>query len=552
MPVPRLAPLGVRPVWLRYAVATATVVVAVVLRELLDPVWGPKLPLLTFYPAVMVAAWFGGLGPGLFATVASAAAAKYFWLAPVHSLTVSNVGDLIALVLFVGFGVLMSGLTEALHRARRQEKATADEREALLGRERAARADAERLAGMLRQVQLVTEMPFHEVSAAGIMRELLARIREALASDTATILLLSEDGADLIPVSSDGLREAVAEAVRIPLGSGAAGRIALSESGLIFRDLAEVEVLSPFLRDRVKSLVGVPLRVGDRVIGVIHVGSSVPHTFTEEDLKLLRLVADRVALVIDRARVHEAERAARRDAEDASRLKDEFLAMLSHELRSPLNAIAGWLNVLRAKPGDIALAGRTLETIERNARLLTRLVDDLLDVSRIVSGRLQMERQRVDVVPLVEAIVDTMRPAALEKGITLRSILHRGTGLLRGDPARLQQVADNLIANAIKFTPAGGVVEVRVHGGPSEVLVTVSDTGQGISPEFLPYVFERFRQADTGPARTHGGLGLGLAIVRHLVELHGGTVDAESPGEGQGARFTVRLPVLKDGQPLPG
>jgi PAS domain S-box-containing protein len=250
----------------------------------------------------------------------------------------------------------------------------------------------------------------------------------------------------------------------------------------------------------------------------------------------------------------EAERLRQREADlqAADRAKDEFLALLSHELRSPLNAIAGWLNILRAKKGDVALAGRAVETIERNTRLLAKLVDDLLDSSRIVAGRLQIARQPVDVVPLVEAVLETMRPAAVEKGVALESVLDPWSGVVLGDPARLHQVVANLVANAIKFTPPGGFVEVRAQGGTSQVQITVSDTGQGIRPEFLPYVFDRFRQADTSTTRTHGGLGLGLAIVRHLVELHGGTVDAESPGEGQGARFIVRLPLLKHpDQPLP-
>jgi PAS domain S-box-containing protein len=420
------------------------------------------------------------------------------------------------------------------------------ERAALLEQERVARAEAERATRMLQHVHRVTEMAFTTVSTDGLMRELLAGVRTALATDTATILLFTEDGRHLIPVSSDGLRELVAEEMRIPRGRGVAGRIASSEAGMIFDDLAEAEVLSPFLRDRVKSLIGAPLRVGDRVIGAIHVGSSAPRQFTEDDLGLLRLVADRVAVAIERARLHEAEHAARREAEAANRTKDQFLAMLSHELRSPLNAIVGWVNVFRARKGEPDAARGAAEVIERNSRLLIKLVDDLLDVSRIVAGRLEMRPERVEVVPLVQEILETMRPAAAAKHVAVESVVDASSGAVWGDPARLHQTVGNLVANAIKFTPAGGMVEVRVQGGESHVQITVSDTGQGITPEFLPHVFERFRQEDPGAARTQGGLGLGLAIVRHLVEAHGGTVDAESPGQGQGARFTVRLPIMKD------
>jgi PAS domain S-box-containing protein len=242
--------------------------------------------------------------------------------------------------------------------------------------------------------------------------------------------------------------------------------------------------------------------------------------------------------------------AARDDAEEANRHKDEFLALLSHELRSPLNAIAVWLNALHAKGGDPVLTDRGLRTIERNTRLLARILDDLLDLSRIAAGRLTVERQRVEVVPLVAGVIETMRPVAVEKGITLESALEPTPSVVQGDPARLEQVIGNLVGNAIKFTPTGGTVEVSVQGRGRHVHVVVTDTGQGIPPDFLPYLFERFRQADTGVTRPQGGLGLGLALVRHLVELHGGTVEGESPGEGQGARFTVRLPLLKEADPV--
>ncbi len=271
-----------------------------------------------------------------------------------------------------------------------------------------------------------------------------------------------------------------------------------------------------------------------------------PRPYDPEDLRA------KVSIFVElfRAKEQLREPQARREAEAASRTMDEFLATLSHELRSPLNAILLWVNLLRAETGGVALAGGAFETIERNTRLLAKLVDDLVDVSRIVAGRLEIERQPVEVVPLVEGVLESMRPAAVEKGIALESALAPCSGGVWGDAARLHQVVGNLVANAIKFTPAGGSVEVRVEGGDAQVQITVSDTGQGIRPEFLPYVFDRFRQADTTTTRAHRGLGLGLAIVRHLVDLHGGTVDAESPGEGQGARFTIRLPALKHSERL--
>ena len=241
----------------------------------------------------------------------------------------------------------------------------------------------------------------------------------------------------------------------------------------------------------------------------------------------------------------EAQRA-RREAEETARAKDGFLAMVSHELRTPLNAITAWLHVLRAKRDDPALVDRALETVNRNARLLTKVVDDLLDVSRFVAGRVTVDRQPVDIPPLVQMVVDAMRPAAAEKGVALESTIDVWAGAVLGDPERLHQVLGNVISNAIKFTPCDGRIDVRAWNDATHVTIVVSDTGLGIRPEFLPQVFEAFRQAETGSARRHGGLGLGLAIVRHLVEAHGGTVTAESAGVGRGARFTICLPLLKD------
>ena len=241
------------------------------------------------------------------------------------------------------------------------------------------------------------------------------------------------------------------------------------------------------------------------------------------------------------------EREARAEAEAASQVKDDFLATLSHELRSPLNAIVGWTQVLRARKGDPEMVERALQTIERNARFQTRLVDDLLDVSRIVGGGLRLDLVRVELVPLLESVIDTTRPDAAEKGVQLTSQLDPWTEAVHGDQGRLDQVFRNLLSNAIKFTPSGGRVEVGLSGAGGRVQVTVTDTGQGIRADFLPHVFDRFRQADTGPTRAHGGLGLGLAIVRHIVTLHGGSVVAESRGEGLGARFTVTLPIARSG-----
>lgn len=230
-------------------------------------------------------------------------------------------------------------------------------------------------------------------------------------------------------------------------------------------------------------------------------------------------------------------------AEEANRIKDDFLATVSHELRTPLNAMMGWAQILLAADADPEKREKGLATIVRNGRLQAQLINDLLDVSRIITGKMRLDAQPVELVPVIEAALESIRPAAEAKEIRLLCLFDPQAGPVKGDPARLQQVVWNLLANAVKFTPKGGKVEVRLERAGSHVEILVADTGIGISPAFLAHVFDRFRQLDGSIKRQHGGLGLGLSIVRHLTELHGGTVRAESPGEGQGSTFTVTLPA---------
>jgi signal transduction histidine kinase/CheY-like chemotaxis protein len=238
----------------------------------------------------------------------------------------------------------------------------------------------------------------------------------------------------------------------------------------------------------------------------------------------------------------ESERAARAEAERAGRMKDEFLATLSHELRTPLNAILGWATMLRRSADDPEEITSGMEIIERNARIQAQLIEDLLDMSRIISGKIRLDVHSVDPSTVIEAAIESVRPAADAKEIRIQNVLEP-CGPVLGDPGRLQQVLWNLLSNAVKFTPRGGNVIVTCRRSRSSVEITVSDTGPGIKPEFIPHVFERFRQADGSTTRRYGGLGLGLAIVKNLVELHGGTVEARSAGDNSGANFIVRLPI---------
>jgi signal transduction histidine kinase len=261
-------------------------------------------------------------------------------------------------------------------------------------------------------------------------------------------------------------------------------------------------------------------------------------------IRSLRYAVARGLLEKERSQLLARERSARTQAEEANRAKDEFLAIVSHELRTPLSAMLGWSRMLASGKLDPKTATRGIEAIERNARAQTQLIGDLLDISRITTGKLQLNARPLKLDSIITNTIDAMSPAVQAKQISLKATLDVDAGFISGDPDRLQQIVWNLLSNAIKFTPTSGRVEVSVNRVGTYVQVSVADTGQGISAEFLPHVFERFRQADSSTTRKFGGLGLGLSIVRHLVELHGGLIKVQSDGEGQGATFTVMFPLL--------
>jgi signal transduction histidine kinase/ActR/RegA family two-component response regulator len=303
-------------------------------------------------------------------------------------------------------------------------------------------------------------------------------------------------------------------------------------------DVADDEHRRVLLELGLTSYMCVPLVARGRTLGAISFAyGTAGRRYSRDDLSLAEAVARRAAIAVDNARLF-------RDAEAASRAKDEFLATLSHELRTPLHAMLGWARMLRTGTLDEPTTARALETLERNTRLQAQLIEDLLDVSRIITGKLRIDARPVNVTSVIDAALESVRSAADAKGVHLEARTDPAAGPVSGDSDRLQQVAWNLLSNAIKFTPSGGRVQVHLEVGDGQVRIRVGDTGRGIRPDFLPHLFERFRQAEGPTARALGGLGLGLAIVRHIVELHGGTVRAESEGEGRGAMFTVELPLL--------
>ena len=302
-----------------------------------------------------------------------------------------------------------------------------------------------------------------------------------------------------------------------------------------------------YAAEGIRSLFAVPLRLYGENSGTIAFYFKEAHRFGQGEIRIAAALTNLAAAAVTTAELFQEQTRLRLEAEEANRLKDEFLATVSHELRTPLTPLLGWTHLLQSQPVDPETLASGIEVIERNVRAQTQIINDILDVSRIMTGKLRLEMQAVALAPIIEAAIETVQPAAAAKSIMIMTSLDRRIDDVRCDPDRLQQIVWNLLANAIKFTGEGGGVSIGLarQGGKAEI--SVSDTGQGINADFLPHVFDRFRQADSSYTRKHGGLGLGLAIVRHLVELHGGTVEANSAGEGRGATFTVRLPLANTG-----
>ncbi|MEX2221618.1 MAG: ATP-binding protein [Candidatus Rokuibacteriota bacterium] len=347
----------------------------------------------------------------------------------------------------------------------------------------------------------------------------------------------------------------------VPSGAGACGTAYAEGRRVVVGDVETDPVVAPYRdaarRAGIRSCHSTPLitRRGD-IVGVLSVLFVEPYRPSDREMRLMDLYARIAADSIENARLHQRlqqelldrqqslarEHLARAEAERANRMKDEFLATVSHELRTPLNAILGWSHIIRGGKSDEATLARGVEVIERNAQTQAQLIEDILDASRVITGSLQLSRGPVDLAAVINAALDSVRLAAEAKAIQLAVTLDPAARHLMGDASRLQQVVWNLLANAIKFTSSGGRVEVRLERVDGQAQLTVTDTGEGVPADFLPFIFDRFSQADSTTTRRHGGLGLGLAIVRHLVELHEGTVHAESAGEGYGTSFIVRLP----------
>jgi signal transduction histidine kinase len=389
----------------------------------------------------------------------------------------------------------------------------------------------------------------------------IARLAIPLLGDLCAIDLVDPDGAirRVACAHVDPTREGIAYEARARHGFRAAAPhgvpavLRTYRSALVSSATAEdleaaaqnAEQLELFRQLGARSWMVVPMLARERVLGAVTFAiTESDRRYDGTDLLLAEAVVKQVAVAGDNAQLYRDAEAARESAETANRAKDQFLSMLSHELRTPLNAVYGWATMLEQGSLDAEQSRRALQIILRNVNAQVRLVDDLLDLSRIGSGKLRLNVRPVDLRVVIEEALEAVRPAAEAKSIRLQPMLASPGGPVSGDPDRLQQVVWNLLSNAVKFTPKGGRVQIQLQRVDSHVEILVSDTGEGIAPDLLPHIFDRFRQGDSSSSRTHGGLGLGLTLVRSVVELHGGRVFAESPGEGRGATFIVRLPLM--------
>ena len=479
----RLSPVA------RYGIAILAAEAAAILYLALDPVSDEKIPYLLFYPAVMISAWVGGLWPGV-TTVAAAIGADYLWLRPD-----SIPPDLGGMILFILVGVVMSALNG----------------------------------------------PWRNAALAIAQSE--ERLRVTLTSIGDAVITTDDRGivTHLNTVAEDLTGWTETRAVGRPL----------QRVFFIINEQTQQQAQNPVarvLKERVTCAVS------SNILLVSKSGEKIPIEMSAAPIRaadgrnagvvmVFRDVTVRRVVERERATLHERERTARRQAEEANRARDEFLAMLSHELRNPLSSILGWTAILKSKDLSAARASHAVEVIERNARVEAQLVESLLDLSRIISGKLKLAMEPLDLSSVLTAAVDSARPTADAKGVILDLQAVAGPIAIIGDSARMQQIFSNLLSNAIKFTPPEGHVRVELSRQGAESLIRVIDDGEGISSEFLPHIFDRFRQADSATDPGYGGLGLGLAIVEELVHAHGGTIAASSLGKGQGSTFTVTLPV---------
>ncbi|MBA2304612.1 MAG: GAF domain-containing protein [Acidobacteria bacterium] len=432
------------------------------------------------------------------------------------------------------------------HRARADQEIA--EREKIEVALRASEARGRALAARTSRLHGLTAALSESVTLAAVGKAVVRQGRVAVGATAGEVTLLVDDGTAFETLHADG--EGMSAGSRYPVEPGFCATDAVRQGHAIYiSSFEEWQERYPPSASRAAdggyvSSAWVPLLVDRYPIGVIAFYFTAPVNFDDEYRALLVSVAQDCAQALDRARLYEWAQKARAEAESANRLKDEFVSIVSHELRAPLNAILGWTAMLRTDSIDSSLATRALQSVHDNATRQARLIDELLDFSRVSSGRVALEREDIEICELLRGVVESLIPESVAKGVILNFPL-ASSARVNGDRNRLEQVFFNLLGNALKFTPQSGHITVELQEHPEEIEVRVTDSGMGIESEFLPFVFDRFKQGDNAAAREYGGLGLGLSIARQLVEAHDGRIRVESQGKGQGATFTVWLPLSR-------
>ena len=416
--------------------------------------------------------------------------------------------------------------------------------------EQLSRQTAEKNSDLLRRLQTISTSLSHALIPKEVAVAVIEQGLNSLGAYGGVVVLLNEQKNELKVAAAIGYPDEIVEnwkhfdlSRNVPLAISVREKMPIFIES--FQDYADkYPALVPAVTTTgSNALISFPLLIEGKILGALGFSFSVPQKFSDDDRAFLESLAQQCAQALERARLYENEQKLRAEAETANRIKDEFLATVSHELRTPLNAIVGWSSMLVSNRLDSKSAAKAIETIERNARSQTQIIEDLLDVSRIITGKIHLENSLVNLDSLVASAVDSVRPTAETKGINVLIEIESEDIRILGDAERLKQILWNLLTNAVKFTPKGGNVSVKLGRIESSVQITLKDDGQGIEPEFLPFIFDRFRQADGTTTRAHGGLGLGLSIVRYLVEMHGGNIQAESEGAGKGSVFIINLPV---------
>jgi PAS domain S-box-containing protein len=422
--------------------------------------------------------------------------------------------------------------------------------------EQESRLAAERNSSFLKRLQSVSESLSKVIAPAEVAGSVVEQAILSLGAHAGTVVLLNSATRELEMVGAVNFPGAALEKWQrfsidqdVPIAEAVlSGVPVIVESFDDFLDrYPMLGALSSITGSR--ALVAFPLIIEGRILGALGLSFPAPQHFSDDDRAFMSALAQQCAQALERARLYETEKNLRHEAEAANRMKDEFLATLSHELRTPLNSILGWSQMLQNATLDETSKERALATIVRNARVQNQLIEDVLDISRIITGNLRLDIRRVDLKAVITAAAESLRPAMEAKRIRLRTFIHAQTELIQGDIERLQQIVWNLLSNAVKFTAEGGEIQIQLRDAGRAVEIVVTDSGIGIEESFLPFVFDRFRQLDGSTTRRHGGLGLGLSIVRQLVEMHGGTVHAENNKTGKGASFTVSLPLLNEEKP---